>query len=283
MQPSSLQHAAGLPKLIIFDLDGTLAESKAPLDAEMAALLGDLLTHKGQVHKGQVHKGQTQRQVAVISGASFAQFQTQFLAHFDVLENKAEAFANLSILPTSGSSFYKYDPVDPRGASTGGWVLVYQHNLSLEEKSRIKNALAVVAGDMHFEKTYGPQLEDRESQMTFSALGQQAPIEIKKDWDPDHKIRESMVARLRPMLPDFELNIGGMTTIDVTKKGIDKEYGVNALVEHFAVSKSDVVYVGDAIFPGGNDYAAVMAGLPTQPVKNVSETKSYIRSLLQSF
>jgi hydroxymethylpyrimidine pyrophosphatase-like HAD family hydrolase len=257
--------------LIIFDLDGTLAESKAPLDLEMAGLLGELLIH---------------RKVAVISGASFAQFQSQFLAHLDFQKKKNDSpaddpLSNLSVLPTDGSSFYKYDPTDARSAPAHGWISVYDYSLSLDEKSRVKDAVASVAGGMHFEKIYGAQLEDRDSQMTFSALGQQAPIEAKKDWDPDHKIREGMVAKLRPMLPDFEINIGGMTSIDFTKRGMDKEYGINRLVEYFSIPKSAIVYVGDAIFPGGNDYAAVTAGLPVHAVKNISETKDFIRGLLR--
>ena len=255
-------------KLIIFDLDGTLAESKMPLDAEMAMLLGDLLIH---------------RRVAVISGASFAQFQVQFLAYLDFQKkfNQPTPLENLWLLPADASSFYKYDTTDPRGALAHGWVPVYQSPLTPEEKGMIKSAITAVTNDMHFEKIYGEQLEDRDSQMAFSALGQEAPITVKKDWDADHKIRESMVTRLRPLLPGFEMNIGGMTSIDITKLGIDKEYGINSLAKYFSIPKEEIIYVGDAIFPGGNDYAAVTAGLPTCAVTNVSDTKDFIRELLR--
>lgn len=53
-----------MKKLIVFDLDGTLAESKSPLDAEMAKLLGALL---GVV------------KVAVISGGNWPQFENNCL------------------------------------------------------------------------------------------------------------------------------------------------------------------------------------------------------------
>jgi phosphomannomutase len=56
--------------LIIFDLDGTLAESKLPLDAEMAALLARLL----EVVK-----------VAVISGGAWAQYEKQVLSHLPMM------------------------------------------------------------------------------------------------------------------------------------------------------------------------------------------------------
>ncbi|MEI6058132.1 MAG: hypothetical protein WCQ60_04165, partial [bacterium] len=121
-----------LPQLIIFDLDGTLAESKMPLDAEMAALLGELLIHT---------------KVAVISGASFAQFQVQFLGHLHFPKNRQvpgqpDPMTNLSLLPADASSFYVYNPADARGATTGGWVTVYQNLLSSEEKGMIRAAVS---------------------------------------------------------------------------------------------------------------------------------------------
>ncbi len=259
---SPLTTSSTLPQLVIFDLDGTLAESKAPLDEEMAHLLCSLLDRA---------------KVAVISGASFAQFQTQFLAQIMKCGQRAE-LSNLSILPTTGSSFYKYE--------SGQWTPVFQYLLSPEEKADIEKSIQTVINDSEVAPffvgltIYGKQLEDRGSQMTFSAVGQQAPIDAKKVWDPNHARREIMIEKLRPMLPEFQINIGGMTTIDITKKGIDKESGINALAKHFALPKSDIVYVGDALFPGGNDYAAIAAGVPVHQVKNVSDTKEFIRSLI---
>lgn len=255
-----------MPLLIIFDLDGTLAESKSPLDAQMAGLLSELLAL---------------RKVAVISGASFGQFQRQFLAH--LMSATSHELENLSILPTNGSCFYKYEISEGRGQ----WKVLYQQVLTAEEKEHVKTSFDVVLGHADIvpffkgRTIYGPQLEDRGSQVTFSGVGQQAPNDAKQDWDPDHKKRELIVAHLQPMLPDFQINIGGMTSIDVTKKGIDKEHGINALIEHFSIPKNAIMYVGDAIFPGGNDYAAVRAGVPTFPVTSVSETKNFIRDLIQ--
>ena len=77
-------------KLIVFDLDGTLAESKSSLDAEMSALLHDLL---GIV------------KVAVISGGDWPQFEKQVLSHLP----HDERLKNLSLLPTCGTKFYQYD------------------------------------------------------------------------------------------------------------------------------------------------------------------------------
>jgi HAD superfamily hydrolase (TIGR01484 family) len=247
--------------LIIFDLDGTLAESKAPLDQEMASLLCELLTRE---------------KVAVISGASFAQFEMQFLAH---LTCGQLALANLLILPASGGSFYKYDK---------GWKLIYQKALTSAEEKKIDDAIEVVLEDLHMtpadlpqQKIYGQQIEDRGSEVTFSDLGQKAPLSVKESWDPDHKKREAMVAKLTPLLPEFEINIGGMTSIDITKKGVDKEHGILAIAKYLHLKKSEILYVGDALFVGGNDYGAVKAGVETHAVKNPTETKDFIRSILK--
>jgi hypothetical protein len=48
------------------------------------------------------------------------------------------------------------------------------------------------------------------------------------------------------------------------------------------ISKDDVTYVGDTIFKGGNDYAAIEMGLDYVQVKNVSDTKAWINSFLDS-
>ena len=257
--------------LIIFDLDGTLAESKAPLDAEMAALLCQLLARN---------------KVAVISGASFTQFQTQFLAQLSCGQLE---LTNLLILPTSGASFYTYDNGGATmiEASANNWKLVYQKSLTPNEEKQIDDAIETVLEQLHMtpqdlpeQKIYGQQIEDRGSAVTFSDLGQSAPISAKQNWDPDHKKREAMVAKLQPLLPDFEINIGGMTSIDITKKGADKEHGILAIADYLKLEKSDILYVGDALFVGGNDYGAVKAGVQTHAVKNPTETKDFIRGIL---
>ena len=101
------------------------------------------------------------------------------------------------------------------------------------------------------------QAEDRETQVSWSALGQQCPPDVKAIWDPDKQKRLSMLPFLEEMLPNFEVHIGGMTTIDITQKWIDKKYGIQKMREYLGVSYDEMFFVGDAIFPGGNDYAPV--------------------------
>ena len=102
-----------MKSLIIFDLDGTLAESKSSLDAEMAALLGRLL----EVVR-----------VAIISGGAWPQFEKQVLSHLP----RGDILKRLSLLPTCGTKFYQFD---------GAWRSLYAEDFSVVEKRSIISAL----------------------------------------------------------------------------------------------------------------------------------------------
>ena len=96
-------------------------------------------------------------------------------------------------------------------------------------------------------------------------LGQQAPLEAKDTWDPNHEKRKKLQAILQDMLPDLSINIGGSTSIDITRKGVDKAYGLKKLSETVGVELDAILFLGDAIFPGGNDYPAKTLGLAIPP------------------
>ncbi len=241
-------------KLIVFDLDGTLAESKASLDAEMAALLHVLL---GVV------------KVAIISGGDWPQFETQVLSQL----SHDERLRNLSLLPTCGTKFFQY---------ASGWALLYVETLSDDEKGQIVHSLkeAIESSDLGIETTWGEQIEDRGSQITFSALGQQAPIEEKEKWDPDFAKRKKMQARLERLIPGFSVRLGGSTSVDVTKLGIDKGYGMRRLRDTLGIGLHEMLFIGDALFPGGNDYPAKEAGVESIQVRDPNESKRVIEAIV---
>jgi len=241
-------------KLIVFDLDGTLAESKAAIDNEMAKRLAALLT---------VAK------VAVISGGDWPQFEKQVLGHLP----KGTRLKNLSILPTCGTKFYQY---------RSGWKQLYAENFTADQKKKIIDALneAVDASGYKATKTWGETVEDRGSQVTYSALGQAAPLDEKKKYDPDFKKREKIKKRLDKFIPEFAVNLGGSTSIDVTKHGIDKKYGMHKLHEVLDIKISEMIFIGDAIFPGGNDYPAKQSGAFSVCVKDPDETKRVIEGII---
>ena len=243
-----------MKKLIIFDLDGTLAESKSSLDAEMSALLQDLI---GIV------------KVAVISGGDWPQFEKQLLSNLP----HGERLKNLSILPTCGTKFYQY---------TGDWKKIYSEDFTSDEKKKIISSLkkALGAASFKIEKVWGETIEDRGSQITYSALGQHAPLEEKSKWDPDFAKRKKIKAILDTFIPEFSVRLGGATSIDITKPGIDKAYGVRKLRDILGISLKEMIFIGDALFVGGNDYPAEEAGVVSIPVRGPNETKRVTEAII---
>lgn len=243
-----------MKKLIIFDLDGTLAKSKSPIDDEMSGLLFNLLEVA---------------QVSIISGGDWPQFEKQVLDHLP----KKTLFKKLYILPTCGTKFYQYKK---------DWKKLYAENFTNSERKKILESLqhAIKDANLEIKKTWGDQIEDRGSQITFSALGQKAPLEAKEGWDDDFSKRKKIVKPLRKSLEGFSIEMGGATSIDITKPGIDKAYGINKLNEILNIKISEMLYIGDALFEGGNDYPAKTTGVDCIQVRDPEETKNIIRTVI---
>jgi phosphomannomutase len=246
-------------KTIVFDLDGTLTESKMSLQPDMAALICRLLKNN---------------RVAVISGASWKQIEEQFLKNIGIQDQNL--LNKLVVLPTSGASMYqiwgKY-----------GWVSIYENKLSKKDINKISEEIEVAvknSGVQIPEKIWGKQIENRECQVTWSALGQKAPSDEKSNWDPDFVKRTMIVSHLIKSLNGFEIKMGGLTSIDVTMDGISKKFGIDKLMQTLHISKDDVLFVGDSIFEGGNDYAAIEMGLDYHKVTSPSDTKAWIVNFL---
>ncbi len=243
-----------MKRLVVFDLDGTLAESKSAIDAEMATLLNRLLDVV---------------RMAVISGGGWRQFQKQLISQL----GSPERWPKLSLLPVCGTKFYEYSTE---------WSLRYAEDLTVAEKAKINSALDQVIGSMDLvpAKVWGEVIEDRGSQITFSALGQRAPLDAKSTFDPDITKRTAMKTKLDALIPEFSVRIGGMTSIDITKPGIDKAYGIHKLSEVLAIEISEMIFVGDALFPGGNDHPAIEAGVESIATRDPNETKRLIEAML---
>jgi phosphomannomutase len=245
------------PKLVVFDLDGTLAESKQRLTVEMGELLSELLE---------------KMPVAVMSGASFAQFEKQFLP---VLPSDAK-LENLYLFPTNAAQCYRHDHT--------GWVLVYDESFTKLERERILHALGEALHETGLEEppqTWGERIEDRGAQIAFSGLGQQAPVEEKRKWDPERKQRLLLREALLKKIPDFSISIGGMTTVDITRKGITKAHGIRELASLTGISISEMLYVGDALGEGGNDSVVIPTGVQTKAVFGPEETAKIIQDFLR--
>ena len=242
-------------KAVVFDLDDTLAASKSTMDPAMSAALARLLESVP---------------VCIISGGRFEQFEAQALDGFTASD---DALARLHLMPTCGTRYYLW----------GGdaWQLQYAEDLSDDEKARTIATLeegARALGLWH-PGAWGDIIEDRGSQITFSALGQLAPVAEKAAWDPDGAKKGSLRDYAASRLPDLEVRSGGSTSIDVTRKGIDKAYGMHRLLERIEATPSEVLFIGDRLDEGGNDYPVYAMGVPSVAVHGWEQTLAVVTTI----
>ncbi|MBX3194126.1 MAG: HAD-IIB family hydrolase [Microbacteriaceae bacterium] len=257
----SAEPGAAVVRLVAFDLDDTLAPSKTAIDPRMAGLLVRLL---GEV------------EVCVISGGQFGQFESQLIANLPV--DDPAALERMHLMPTCGTQYYLF--------RAGQWRQQYAENLTDEQKTA---ALAAVEREArrlglwepaNGTRTWGEVLEDRGSQITFSALGQSAPVDAKRAWDPSGEKKSALRAAVAPQLPELEVRSGGSTSIDITRRGIDKAYGMRRLAELTGIGFEHMLFVGDRLDPDGNDFPVVGLGIPTRAVAGWEDTAAFVEGFL---
>lgn len=240
-------------KVIVFDLDKTLAKSKSPVDDDIATILSELLE---------------KYKISVITGGKLEQLIKQVVEHLEVSPDR---FLNLYLQPTSGSALYTWQ--------NNEWREIYNEKIPESERKMIISALnkAVQESGIEIpEEVYGERIEDRGSQITFSALGQNAPYEVKSDWDKDLEKRKKIQRILAPKIPEYEVAIGGVSSIDITKKGLNKGYGVWRLSRELGIEIKDMLFVGDRLESGGNDHSVIGTGIDWIDVENIEETKTLL-------
>lgn len=251
-------------KVLAFDLDGTLAPSKSTLPQQIAVLLNELLDHFD---------------VCVISGGKFGQFETQLLEGLPATDEK---LARLHLMPTCGTQYYRY--------IHGQWNQEYAENFTKEQKTKIITALNEAIDHLGYRETkvYGEIIEDRGSQITFSALGQDIVAELgdegvrlKEQWDPDTVKKNAIRDYVAERIPEFEVRVGGGTSIDVTQPGIDKAYGMQKLMNMLSIEKKDILFFGDRLQVGGNDYPVLEFGIDSLEVSGWEHTVHRLETVLK--
>lgn len=248
-----------MKKLLAFDLDDTLAVSKSPISDRMAELLGEILNHFD---------------VCVISGGKYEQFIKQVTSRLDVSPMQLR---RLHLMPTCGTRYYRYDEVDK------DWVLQYAEDLTDDEKVMIIDITESEARNAGLwpDTPFGEVIEDRISQISISFLGQEAPVEAKQTWAKKHHDDRLIVrAAIAEKLPGFEVRAGGSTTLDITRIGIDKAYGMQKLIDILDISRDDILFFGDKLGEGGNDYPVKAMGITSLEVSEWEDTAARLESIL---
>lgn len=245
------------PRLIAFDLDDTLAPSKSAIDARIGDLLLDLAARV---------------EVAIISGGQLQQFQTQVVDRLPAAD--AATLDRFHLMPTCGTQYYRLE--------ADGVRTVYAHALTEDEKSRALAAVQEEAQRLGLweGEPWGDILEDRGSQITFSALGQTAPLEAKMAWDPTGEKKNALRDAVAARIPDLEVRSGGSTSVDITHRGIDKAYGMRKLAEVTGIPLDDMLFVGDRLDEHGNDYPVLAMGVTCQAVDGWEHTAEYLTALI---
>lgn len=245
------------PRLVAFDLDDTLAPSKSAIDPRIGRQLIALAERV---------------EVAIISGGQLAQFTTQVVDRLP--DASAATLSHLHLLPTCGTQYYRITPDEI--------VTVYAHTLTDDQKSRARAAVEGEARRLGLweSETWGDILEDRGSQITFSALGQRAPLEAKVAWDPTGEKKSALRSAVAELIPDLEVRSGGSTSVDITHQGIDKAYGMRRLAEQTGIDLDDMLFVGDRLDPDGNDYPVLAMGVTCRAVDGWEQTAEFLDALL---
>lgn len=253
-------------KVIAFDLDGTLAPSKSPLPDRIAEQLDKLLE---KYH------------VCVISGGKFGQFEKQLLSG---LKSDPSKLDRLHVMPTCGTQYYRFD------MAAKGWKQIYAEDFTEAEKAKIIKSLTETVDRLGYreKKVWGDTIEDRGSQITFSALGQDIVdhlgmegVRMKEDWDTDNKKKNHIRDEVAVLLPEFEVRVGGVTSVDITKPGIDKGYGMKKLMDMLEIGKEEIFFIGDRVREGGNDYPVKLMGIDTLEISKWEETALVIEAINQ--
>jgi len=242
-------------KIVAFDLDGTLAESNQKMKSDMAEALLKLL----KLHK-----------VILISGASYIKMLSQLEVFLNLKDFQSDQNIKLNffLLPTNGIVIYKYDK------NLDSFKTITPPEAVLKDKRMIIEALNNIVSSGKFDiakEGKGNVISDRGNQISLAGLGQDASLSEKKLWDPDHKKRQAIKAEIEKHVQGVEVVIGGNSTIDILPKGFNKAVGLTHFLEILNFKKDDMVFMGDAIFPGGNDYSVAEAGFKSIKISGPEE------------
>jgi phosphomannomutase len=215
-------------KHLFFDMDKTVAPARQPILAEMHSLLTSL-----------------PHSIIIVSGQEVPKIEWQ--------SNNLESIR----LGQNGNHAVDLDGTE-----------LWNIPLSEEHQQEILNHIELLKGlvDHEMRDEWIP-IENRGSQITFSPIGNTAPVDIKMAYDPDRKKRDALIEKIPFVSDELIVKIGGSTSFDYIHKDRHKGTNVAKLISHKGWDKDECVYFGDGLFPGGND-EAVIGIIDTHPVND---------------
>ena len=248
-----------MKKILAFDSDDTIVVSKMAATERMAALLAEAMRYYD---------------ICIISGTGFDEtIYPNTVRQIEQIDGVD--LSRLHIMPTCGTRYYRYHD--------GEWKLQYQEDLTEEQKQRIFAAIETSAKqlDMWVANPAGEIIEDRLSQVTYSALGQQATAADKYAWaEANVEKRRQLNEAVKALLPEFEVRTAGTTSLDITKPGVDKAYGMQKLLEATGCTKEEVLFFGDKLEEGGNDFPVKHMGIECIAVDRWEDTAYALEGII---
>lgn len=239
------------PKHFFFDVDKTLTPSRSLML---------------EAHRSFFERLCNAYDVIAVSGAKESQIRAQIPSMFD---------GQYFILAQNGNH-----AVDKSGAT------LWKEELDDAQTKAITAFIETIRAELAIKvKDEQDLVENRGSQISYSLIGHHEDLEKKYAFDPGAKLRLDILERHAADVEKLkesgvEVKTGGTTTFDFFPWGKNKGYNVARLIEHCGWKKEECVYVGDALFPGGND-ETVIGVIPTRAIQDHNETFAYIGSILQ--
>ncbi len=241
---------------VIFDMDGTLTESFVP---PAQSVLDDLVKLAHRIP------------IAIMSGASFDRIQR------DVLQRmQGSDTTRLYVFSDGGAQSHMWQ--------NGAWHEMYNYILAPQDRRIITDAIreAATECDLFAGEPDTSRILDRETSVAWTALKGDVTPHQKREWDKNGEKLPKLLAAMRKRLSDFEVLIGGKTTIDVTRKGITKAFGVEWLAKDLSLEPKNMLFIGDGFMEGGNDAIVIPTGIQTTETSGPEETLEIIADLLES-
>lgn len=224
-------------------MDDTLTRAKSLITPDMRKALLELMG--------------SGRDVIVVSGQTneYIGKQTDELPTFYLCQN-----GNHALDAKTGKEFWRYPPLTKEECDE-----IFTHIRSIPRDWPVTDENDLV--------------ENRGQQISYSLLGQHEDVARKQAFDPDRSKRKQILKEHPLISEHVEVFIGGTTTFDYIRKGMHKGRNVMAFIKEMGWKPDECIYVGDALFPGGND-ETVMGVIDTKSVANPTETFAYIREVL---
>lgn len=245
-------------KAVIFDLDDTLADSFTPPTEAMLAKVMHLARYVP---------------VAIMSGAAQARVKDTVM---DCLGPTADA-KSIHVFTDSAANCFAW--------VGGTWSEIYTFPIAENDRARLRDVVRKVVDELDlYAGTHDTsRILERDTSVAFTALPAGATQLEKRAWDPDGSKREKLSVALRKELPEYEVRIGGKTTVDITRLGVNKAHGVEWLAKELGLKPKEMLFIGDAFYKGGNDAIVIPTGIQTIQTSGPEETSRILDDLIRAF